>query len=76
MEQWYKYSCQNDLQKFVQLYVVSVNTGITAALLRHEKSLSVMLPEFLKWVSITMQEVAEEAGTPHYPGTDSKDRHL
>ena len=72
----YKYSSQNDLQKFIQLYVVSEKTGITAALLRHEKPLSVVLPEFLKWISITTEEVAEQAGAPHYPGTKNKDRLL
>ena len=31
-----------------------------------------MLPEFLKWISITTKEVAEQAGAPHYSGTKSK----
>ena len=55
---------------------MSEKTGITAALLRHEKPLSVVLPEFLKWISITTEEVAEQAGAPHYPGTKNKDRFL
>ena len=69
----YKNCSQNDLQKLIQLYAVSEKTGITAALLRHEKPLSVVIPEFFKWISITTQEVAEQAGAPHYPCTQNKD---
>lgn len=54
------------------MYVVSEKTGIAAALLQHEKPLSVVLPEFLKWISITTKEVAEQAGASHYSGTISK----
>ena len=49
-------------------YTVSEKTGINAALLRHEKPLSAVLPNFLKWIATTTQEVTEQVGTLHYPG--------
>ena len=51
---------------------MSEKTGITAAVLRNEKPLSKVLPEFLKWVYITTQEVSEETSAPYHPGTSLK----
>ena len=49
-------------------YIASDKTGITTALLRPEKPLSKVLPEFLKWIYITTQEYNEASGCDHYPG--------
>ena len=51
---------------------MSEKTGITAAVLRNEKPLSKVLPEFLKWVYITTQEVSEETSAPYHPGMSLK----
>lgn len=48
--------------------VVSDKTGITTALLRPERPLSQVLPEFLKWIHNTTQEYSEVSGSDHYPG--------
>ena len=37
-------------------------------MLRAERPLSVVLPEFLKWIHITTQEYNEASGSDHYPG--------
>lgn len=50
------------------LCTVSDKTGITTALLRPEKPLSVVLPQFWKWIHITTQEHNEGTGSDHYPG--------
>ena len=44
-------------------------TGITKTMLRNEKTLSEVLPEFLKWVCTTTKEVSEASSTPYHPGT-------
>ena len=62
-----------DYQKMynVQEYFFAVSdiTGITAALLRHEQPLSLVLKEFWRWLSVTIRELAESLGVPHTPGT-------
>lgn len=50
------------------MHVVSEKNGITAALIRHEKPFSVVLPEFFKWISVTTAEIDEQTGTIHTPG--------
>lgn len=57
-------------------YIVSDKTGITAALLRQEKPLSEVLPEFLKWIHITTQEYNEASDSDHYPGLSKFDAHM
>ena len=51
---------------------MSDTTGITAAFLRHERNLSVALPEFLQWLHITTQEIFEVSNAPHTPGNTHK----
>ena len=41
-------------------------TGISTALLRSERPLSVVLPEFLNWIENTVRELSQEC--THYPG--------
>jgi len=48
---------------------VAEKTGITAAMLRSEKPLSAVFPDFLQWISITTQKVSERSNASHYPGT-------
>ena len=54
------------------IILVSEKTGIAAAVLRNEKPLSKVLPEFLKWIYITTQEVSEETSALYHPGTSLK----
>ena len=48
--------------------LVSDKTGITTGMLRHERPLSVVLPEFLRWVEVTIGEVTEGTDVRHFPG--------
>ena len=58
----------NNNNNNTNLCIVSDKTGITTALLRPERPLSVVLPEFLKWLHITTQEYKEASSCDHYPG--------
>lgn len=48
--------------------LVTQTTGITTALLRSERPLSAVLPEFLQWIHMVTKEVEDEKGCPHFPG--------
>ena len=50
----------------------SEKTGISTAMLRGERPLSVVLPEFLEWIKSTTQEYNEASGSDHYPGIYNK----
>ena len=43
-------------------------TGITEALIQCEKPLSVVFPEFLKWIDIITEEVSNTLSAVHVPG--------
>lgn len=43
-------------------------TGITTTLIQCARPLSVVFPEFLKWVDIITKEVSKTSGTIHVPG--------
>jgi len=43
-------------------------TGISQAILRNEKPLSMVLPQFLQWVTSVTAEVSDTTSTTHFPG--------
>ena len=47
---------------------VREKTGISATILRQEPPLSVVLPDFLKWLTDTTDEVSQKCNAVHYPG--------
>ena len=61
------YTCIVSLRTYTAVTEV---TGITTVLLHHEKPLSKVLPQFFRWVHITVQEITEATSSPHFPGND------
>lgn len=55
--------------KIIYAIIVSRLNGITTALLRREKPLSAVLPNFLEWVATAVRSVNQATHEVHYPGT-------
>jgi len=45
-------------------------TGISQTMLRNEQPLSVVLPQFVQWISTVTAEVSDATSITHFPGTD------
>ena len=52
----------------IQISLVTRVTNITPTMIRGERPLSVVFPEFQDWLVTTTKEISRIRGTTYYPG--------